>query len=374
MENICCPNPKCSHFHAQDDDSWFVRYGTYRSNTFGVVHRFRCRTCGRTFSTQTFSIDYYVKKRVDYVKLLQHLNSAAGLLDISRFFNLRVETIENRLERIARMGLAIEAALEEHLPCTENMTADGFETFSYSQYYPCHINTFVGSDSEYVYTMGFSNLRRKGRMTPEQKARRAELEKQGRASPSAIQKSFRICTGKILQLSDKKGVSGSKEKRIFYTDEHRAYPLAFRKLPGFRERFEHVQISSKKPRTVYNKLFPSNYFHRFLRMDLSDHARETLQRAKCPSALMARMEAYRFAYNCLQPRRVKASRSGDWTTHAEAAGIPRTIMSETINKFWGKRPFLSKTVLSEEEKKTWKCQWTNPGRHVGRRIPNYVLV
>ncbi|MBI9102327.1 MAG: hypothetical protein JEY99_07930 [Spirochaetales bacterium] len=348
--------------------------GTYPSRAFGTVHRYRCKACGMTFSSQTFSIDYYAKKRVSYVRLLQHLNSASGLGDISRFFNLRVETLENRLERVARVGLAIEAALEKHLPCTENMTADGFETFSYSQYYPCHVNTFVGSDSEYVYTMGFSNLRRKGRMTAKQKARRAELENQGKASPTAIQKSFRICTDKILQLVKSKEVSASSEKNILYTDEHKAYPLAFRKLDGFEEAFDHVQISSKKPRTVYNNLFPSNYFHRFLRMDLSDHTRETLQWAKCPSALMARMEAFRFAYNCFNPRRVKASRAGDWTTHAEAAGITRAVLSDTINEFWGKRPFLGKTNLSEDEVKTWTCQWTNPGRTVGRRIPNYIFL
>jgi len=374
MEIPCCPNPKCRHFHHPDNDFWYVRYGTYHTETFGIVHRYRCKACGATFSSQTFSIDYYAKKKVDYIMLLQHLNSASGLLDMSRFFNLRVETLENRLERIARVGLAIAAALEKHLPCCENMTADGFETFSYSQYYPCHVNTFVGSDSEYVYTMGFSNLRRKGRMTLKQKTRRAELELQGRARPSAIQKSFRICTDKILQLIKGKEISSSSERNIFYTDEHRAYPLAFRKLDGFEDVFEHVQISSKKPRTVYNKLFPSNYFHRFLRMDLSNHARETLQWAKCASALMARMEAYRFAYNCLHPRRVKASRRGDWTSRAESAGIPRAILSDTINKFWGKRPFLSKTNLSDEERKTWTCQWTNPGRSVGRRIPNYVFL
>ena len=84
-------------------------------------------------------------------------------------------------------------ASEEFLP--ENIAADGFESFSQSQYFPHHINIFAGEKSEYIYALGFSNLRRKGRMTFAQKSKRSLLETLEKADPQAIESSFRNVTG-----------------------------------------------------------------------------------------------------------------------------------------------------------------------------------
>ncbi|HSV57169.1 MAG TPA: hypothetical protein VLH39_08715, partial [Magnetospirillaceae bacterium] len=65
-----CPNPLCDLHLSEPPPGWFAPFGFYRTRTFGLIPRFRCRSCGKTFSTQSFSIDYYAKRTVNYQDLL----------------------------------------------------------------------------------------------------------------------------------------------------------------------------------------------------------------------------------------------------------------------------------------------------------------
>ena len=367
-----CPNPHCEHYLAPLEQSWFTPHGSYPTAVFGTVPRFRCRSCGKTFSTQTFSLDYYAKKKVDYKRLLMHLVTSSGVLDMSRFFHLRAETITNRFERLARIALAVHSDLLKELPFGEDLAADGLESFTSSQFYPCHINCFVGSASQLIYSSGFSPLRRKGRMTEEQRARRAVLEKAGKAEPKAVENSFRTLTADMVQRIAEKGDGAHAGKRRLFTDEHRAYPRAFARVKGFREVFCHTPVSSRAPRTTSCVLFPVNYIDRQYRKDLSDHARETVQFAKCPSAMMGRAVVYRMYHNVISPWRVKKSRRGDWRTHAEAAGVSRQAVREILERRWGRRPFWGSVSVNREEENTWFCRWRNPGQKSGKRLPHYI--
>ncbi len=111
-----CPNPNCSSFDEPPREDWYIRYGFHPTSAFGQVQRYRCKVCHRTFSDQTFSIDYYAKKVVDYSKILEPLGTASGLGDIGRALNVRVETVQNRFERLARFGLPIHSELLPALP------------------------------------------------------------------------------------------------------------------------------------------------------------------------------------------------------------------------------------------------------------------
>jgi transposase-like protein len=370
MEIPHCPNPACSCFHAPPAHPWHIRYGCHRTRAFGTVPRFRCKVCGRTFSTQTFSLDYYAKKRICYTTLLIHLVTASGLLDMARHLTVRVESIENRFERLARCCLALHRDILARLPMRENMAADGLESFSCSQYYPNHITVFAGSDSEFIYTLGFANLRRKGRMTAAQKKKRALLEATGKADPKALERSFLNLLTDLKKHLSAQGVTPA----TLFTDEHRAYRRAVSRMPDFPLFFRHVTLSSKEPRVKNNPLFPVNYVDRQIRKDVSDHARETVQFARCPSALMARMSVYQFYHNCCLPRRVRESRRGNTETHAQRAGLPREQLDAVVRRHWGKRVFLQKLTLGSEDLKTWMCAWRNPGVPFGRYIPKYIAV
>lgn len=368
-----CPNPECRHFHHEDihDTSWRKSHGYYETRAFGKVPRYRCTHCGKTFSNQTFLIDYWVKKPVSYLELLKPLLSASGQGNITRFLNLRCELVQNRYERLSRMMLALNAELRTQIRPDEDFVLDGFESFAKSQFYPNSVNIIAGSKSEYIYGMGFSQLRRKGQMTATQRQLRAELEaRYGKAPPKATEMSVASLLENLAGLLHRNNITGSTLK----TDEHKAYVRAFKRVPAAAACLMHEQHSSRKPRTTGNPLFPVNYCDRQLRKDLANHVRESVQFARCPSAMMTRLCLYQMYHNYLMPRRVAQQRKGNWQTRGEFLGVSRKLFHETLVRVLGRRVFFHKHELWEEEKKTWRMSWRNQGIQMGRRVPQYIVL
>ncbi|GAB1484341.1 hypothetical protein MASR2M78_31590 [Treponema sp.] len=82
----------------------------------------------------------------------------------------------NRLERLGRNAIFMQSKLMESLAFKEDLVADGFESFTKSQYHPCNINILVGKKSQFLYEATYTTLRRKGRMTEQQKKKRELIE------------------------------------------------------------------------------------------------------------------------------------------------------------------------------------------------------
>ena len=98
-----CPNLECgNHFKLQGETEWYRKAGTYRTKAFGPVQRYRCLECGKNFSDQSFSIDYYAKKEIDYTALYWLVCSALSLRAISRAMKVSLGTVSNRLGRMRR--------------------------------------------------------------------------------------------------------------------------------------------------------------------------------------------------------------------------------------------------------------------------------
>jgi hypothetical protein len=366
-----CTNPACPFFYHQDpaDSSWRTDHGCYCTRAFGVVPRYRCRGCGRTFSQQSFKLDYYVKQPVDYIPLIKALVSTSGQGNISRFTALRYELIQNRFERLARFFLAVQARLRSALSVQEELVLDGFESFSRSQYFPNNINLIVGAATQFIYQIGFSQLRRKGAMSDHQKRRRQQLEVLlGKAPPKAVEDSVVRLVEDICKWLAGKGFAATPLR----TDEQPAYVRALKRVAEAAQLLVHEQYCSRAPRTVGNRLFAVNYVDRQLRKDQVNHVRQTVQFARCPAAMMSRLTIYQGYHNYLMPRRVRSQREGDWSTRAEALGLGAGVIWAAIVKLWGKRIFYHHTDLWQEEQRTWLMGWRNKGVELGRRVPLYI--
>ncbi|NBC25236.1 MAG: hypothetical protein GVY08_00100 [Bacteroidetes bacterium] len=248
---------------------------------------------------------------------------------------------------------------------------DGFESFSVSQFYPNNINIVAGSESEFLYSLGYSGLRRKGAKTEKQKLRQIELEKTAKAHPEETKRSVQHILEHLFTCLKQK--LGEKDwNRTLFTDKHRDYPRAMEEIDGFAGKILHVAISSKLPRNNANPLFPVNYADRQFRKDLSDHVRETVKFAHCPSAMMSRMTVYQLFHNCLVSRRLTAYRRMDDSTHAQAAGLEPHRLSQILENRMSSRPFLSKLNIDSEMERTWMMGWKIPGGKLGRYVPNFI--
>jgi hypothetical protein len=130
----------------------------------------------------------------------------------------------------------------------------------------------VGARSHFLYAFTDSELRRKGRMTAHQKRQRAALERRwGRPDPRSIETEMAQC----LELAARR--AGPVEVR---TDDHPAYPRAWRRL---RERGWTIRVgvtSSKARRNAANPLFPVNRLDLWIRHAQANHKRETIAFSK----------------------------------------------------------------------------------------------
>jgi len=356
-----CPNPDCRHYIRPDSSVWYQNAGTYRTITFGTVPRFVCKSCGRSFSTQTFSIDYFAKRRVNYQYVYNQINAGAGVRNIARDLGLRDSTITNRIHRMARNAILINQAIADHLPAREDLVIDGLQNFCVSQYFPDNSTIVVGKSSQFAYDCDYATLRRCGRMTAQQKHRRKEIEKTYRADPKAVKRSFQRLLRSIERRIPQRSVP-----LILYTDEKKDYLRALwdRRKGIAQQMFDgtirHHMTHSKEPRNQNNPLFAVNYFDREIRKDMASHARETVQFPRNVCNAMLRLNLYMFDHNVRKPYRIRDRRLRE-LSHAEAAGADRDVLGRLVWGFFQRRVFRPPDlVLSESQQMTLNREWMTP--------------
>ena len=146
-----CPNPKCV-FH-RDATGWRSKKMGFYTRSFPPrrVQRHLCLTCGRSFSFQSFQTTYWLK-RPDVLTTIFHRSlSCSGFRQIARELGVTFGTIMRHCERLGRHCLLFQQQFRDLAPVDEPIVADGFESFEYSQYYPCHFHLVVGSESHFLH-------------------------------------------------------------------------------------------------------------------------------------------------------------------------------------------------------------------------------
>ncbi len=306
-----CPNPGCD-FHS-DPTGWrFQKKGFYhRDIRPRRIQRYRCTHCGRCFSSQTFSVCYWLRRGDLLEAVFQAGVSCSGFRQIARAHGVSHTTIRRLSDRLGRHCLLFHENLRPRICPTEPLILDGFRTFEHSQFWPMDLNLVVGP-SLFVYGFNDAELRRSGTMRPVQTLKRAALEEQfGRPDPRATRKRVEELLRRVVPPG------GIVELR---SDEHRAYPLAMARLSD--RTFVHERTSSKKPRTPSNPLFAINASDLLIRHCSANHKRETIAFSKRRQSALYRLAIWVVWRNYLKDRSENRKRG----TPAKALGIvPRPL-------------------------------------------------
>ena len=369
----CCPDPECElHTKGAKPAKWYGKDGTYETKAFGTVQRYLCKYCGKRFSEQTFALDYYAKKKLDYHTIFRQVITTGSTRDIARELGVSPATVANRISRLSRNSLAVLEGLKARMALREAFVADGFESFAVSQYFPDNINLLLGKESQYVWYVNYVTLRRKGRMRDDQKKKREELEKRFRPFPGALTAQFRLLLEEAVSIADRSG----KTLRL-YTDEKKEYTRAAADIPVLRKwqkerRYQHIRISSKKARTLRNNLFSANYFDRELRKDQANHVRETVCFTRNVNNGMERLMIYVLYHNhCKDYREGDAEYKG--VTHGQVAGVSGSREKDALRYFFTRRVFLSLEPVTGEARRLWVRGLITPLKQGREYVPNYAF-
>lgn len=367
-----CPNKECKYHHTAPDTSWYVASGFYTTKCFGRVPRYRCRACGRFFSRQTFSLDYYAKKRLSFSDLEILVSSSMSIRALSRFFHVSCGTIQNRIDRLSRQAIAVHHLLRPLRTLHEPICIDGFVSFDRSQYFPNNITLAVTSDSQFILGLSHATLRRSGRMTAAQKRTRARLDTCYQFERHALERSF----SELLQRLEKEHHFSPTTPLILITDEKKEYRRALSAYPAFRTLdaahwIIHKTVSSLLPRTRDNPLFASNYTDRELRKDQAAHRRETVCFARNVANMLNRLCVYILWHNYNKPYRIKAG-TLQQTTHAAAAGIAPSHIRHALQWMLSERAFVTRLALDSLDIKLWYRQFPTPLKKKPEYLPAYA--
>ena len=334
-----CPNDKCQ-FHHGTTKRFYVKNGFTPTDKAPFLNqRYRCRECKIQFSANTFNLDFRKKTPGQSEKILHYTMNGMSNNSVARYLKVSEGLVRDRLKIMARHSLFFE---KKHLPknIEENVAYDGFETFTYSQFSPCYVNTAVGSASHFIYHNTLSPLNRKGRMTEFQKIKNQELILQHGHYPrnSVYEESLYI----MEELSKK-----TKELTL-YTDEHRAYLRAFKRL---QPNLNHVTINSCERRDTSNPLFPINHLHSLYRHFLSSQKRETISFKKHEGALLEKAQLVKIYRNYMNPKFVKKNKF-DPNAHKWSPAMYLKITEKILNyeEVFGLRIMESQVDLDQREK------------------------
>ena len=324
-----CPNPNCK-YHNHIDGPWpYVKHGFFsRRIPPRRIQRFTCAHCNRSFSSQTFSTTYWLK-RPDVLKaLITKTNGGMANRQIARDLGVAPSTVDNQLSHLGRHCLLFHREKLRGRPPPAEIAIDGLESFELSQYHPFHFHLAIEPDTSFITHFTDSALRRKGRMTPYQKKRRDHLEALfGRPDPKAVEKD----TGELLAT-----VLHGAGKAIIRSDLHKAYPRAIRKLSC---EVTHRVVSSKAPRDRNNLLWEINRSDRMLRHSQAGHVRETLAWPKRRQRAAERFATFVVWWNYMRRRWEKRGRASP----GMLCGLTTHLLS--VEEVLGGRIFRSRVEL-----------------------------
>jgi transposase-like protein len=368
-----CPYSDCSnHTSLPFRKRWYHIAGRYETKVFGTVVRFKCLTCGRTFSEQTFSLDYHVKRKLSYQRIFEHITNCGGLRATARIMGVNTQSITNRLSRLAHQAMALQAELLSGFRPTEDLVTDGFESFVSDQYQPNNIHLLVGKRSQFLFTYDLSHLRRKGRMTDYQKAERERREQAYIRECRTISNSFK----EIVTVLEELVLRREGQATCLYSDKKSEYAQVLGEsevLQHLSEQglFHHMTISSELKRTIHNPLFAVNYYDRELRKDNADHVRETVRFSRNVNNALERIAVYQMYHNYIKPYRV-ADPQLKHLTHAEMAGISRARIAQSMQGIFTMRKFFSHVRLNWSQMIVWARMMGTLDKHDGVYWPAYV--
>jgi len=286
--------------HKPSPQPWpVVRFGRFpRQTPPFVVQRYRYRACGRTFSDQTFSPSYWLKRPELLAEVLKHAVSGAANRQVARLLGAAPATVDHQLARLGRHCLLFQRHFASRASPAGDIALDGLVTFEHSQYLPYEIVAAVDRPSSFVLHFCEAERRRSGTMTAGQRRRRAQLEERhGKADRHALRRALQEVLGEALQ--------GSVRAKVV-SDKHPAYPGVVAQVKGCV--VEHVRIDSRAPRTALNPLFEVNLLDLLLRHCLKDHTRETIAFGKRRAHSMYRAAVFVVWRNFLKWRRERRCR------------------------------------------------------------------
>jgi transposase-like protein len=110
-----CPRRSCSEHLRSTPGYRFHRWGSYSTRQQKDIPRFRCLACKKTFSRQTFSTTYFLKRRALLPAIAAGLVAGSAHRQISRSLECAPTTVSRMSARLGRHAMLLHARTLDRL-------------------------------------------------------------------------------------------------------------------------------------------------------------------------------------------------------------------------------------------------------------------
>ncbi len=271
-----CPRPDCPS-RSSGHHRWCFKGGFTRACDGRTVQRFLCLECHRTFSTQTFRVDYRLKKPQLNHSLFPTFISKVTHRQAARIIGCSRDTVAHRLKllgghcRSFHHWRLIQAA--ERGGITGQFQLDELETFEHSRRLaPVTVPVLIERSSYFVVDLETAPLPCRGGLSLLDRVKKAERERvagvRKSGSRDAVAKCFQVLAA----------FHAPEFPVHVQTDRKVTYPGILRRC--FGPRILHRRHSSTDRRDYQNPLFPINHTLAMLRDGISRLVRRTWAASK----------------------------------------------------------------------------------------------
>lgn len=324
-----CPYPGCRSF-ADPVSGFCVRAGRYRPRCRPhPVPRFRCRSCGRRFSRQSFRADLRQKKPYLNAALFRLMVSCVGQRQAARALGVARRTVERRVRWLAAHAEAFQSGRLRGAALAGPFQLDEMESFEANRYQPVTVPVLIDRRTFFIVATAVGPLRRKGRMTPLQRRRRAEHEAAHGRRASGSKRAVRRVLGRLVPLTLNRPVVLESDRKALYGQ------LGSR---TFGSRFVWRTHSASARRDRDNPLFPINHTNARLRHFLARLRRRSWCVSKSRASLQGHLHIAALWVNWC-----RGITNRTRTTPAQALAL-------------ASRPYRPEEVLA------WRLLWPAPAR------------
>lgn len=277
-----CPNFACPSRRDAVPFRW-QRRGSFRRACDGkLVCRYHCLACRKGFSTQTFRVDFRLKKpRIDDA-IFASFVSKVSHRQCARMLGVKRATVERRLRRYGEQCRELHAVRLRRHELAGIFQLDEAETFETDRRErPLTLPVLIERDSRFIVHAETAPIA----------ARRSRNSKRRIDSPPTARRRSRSNEAVRRCFEALARCLGSDSSPRVQTDRKATYPVLLERVFGAR-RVRHERTSSKRRRDRRNPLFAINHTLAMLRDGVSRLVRRTWAHAK----LAKRLELHLWIY------------------------------------------------------------------------------
>lgn len=283
-----CPQAECAS-HGRKQGFSFRRRGTYVRGVDGKrVQRFQCTVCYRSFSSQTFRLDYRLGRPDTLAPIFAALCSKTTLRKTARNLGLGREHVARRMRLLAKHARAVHEHHLERASCRpggigSRFQFDELETYEeHRKLKPVTVPVLIEQRTGFIVCTEARALPARGRLNSKEKEQLERIRSREGRRRSESGDAVRRVVAALARVADR-----MRPVRVV-TDKKSSYRTALEH--AFGGRLEHVRIDGRQERGARNPLFPINHTLARLRDLASRLVRQTWAAAKTRSALKDQLD------------------------------------------------------------------------------------